>query len=212
MKSLPPAKPNEPLSLNLFKDLSENWRLVRQDGLLMRGVIAVNYFWFIGAALQLNLVLYGSRMLSVSAEKTTWLIMAVAIGVGTGSFICGKFSKQKIVLGWVPVGALIMTIFGFDLLWAYHSFVRSAVAFFMLGLGGGFYDIPLMALIQARSPAPDRGRILATVNFFSFVAILGATVVLWLLGSLAGLNPAQVFGALAGMSLISTWAVWRYVR
>jgi acyl-[acyl-carrier-protein]-phospholipid O-acyltransferase/long-chain-fatty-acid--[acyl-carrier-protein] ligase len=212
MRALPAAKPDERISLNLFRDLTENWRLVRQDPLLTRGVIAVNYFWFVGAAVQLNLVLYGAQMLQITPGRTTWLIMAMALGIGLGSFLCGKLSKHHIALGWVPVGAAIMTVFGFYLMFAYHSLYHAAFAFFMVGLGGGFYDIPLMALIQARSPGPDRGRVLATVNFLSFVAILAATVVLWVLGSLAGLNPAQIFGVLSGFSLVSTWGVWRYVR
>jgi len=212
MRPLPAAKPDEPLRYNLFSDLAQNWRLVSQDSLLKRSVVAVNFFWFIGAALQLNLVLYGAQMLHVTPAQTSWLIMAIAVGVGLGSFICAKLSHHHIALGWVPAGAVIMAIFGLDLLWSYDSIYRTTFAFFMLGLGGGFYDIPLMALIQARSPAGERGRIMATVNFLSFVAILLATVILWVLGSLIGLNPAQVFAVLGGLALFSAWGTWRYVR
>lgn len=212
MRPLPPAKPAEPLTLNLVKDLLDNWAIVRQDSLLARGVIAVNYFWFIGAALQLNLVLYASQMLRVTPEKASLLIVALAVGIAVGSFWCQRLSKHHIALRWVTVGAVVMALFSGDLFWAYHSIQRAAFDFFMIGVGGGFYDIPLMALVQARSPAPERGRIMATVNFISFVAILLATVVLAILGSVIGLNPAEVFGAMAVLTAAAAWGVHRYVR
>jgi len=211
MAPLPPAKTDTAMRWNPIADFLENWRIIRVDRSLKLGVLAVNYFWFMGAALQLNLVLYAKQMMTLDPWPTGQLIMAVGIGVGLGSYLCGKLSRGKVELGLVPVGSLLMSVFAIDLLWAHASFGRTAFDLFMIGLGGGFYDIPLMALIQWRSPKEDRGRVQATVNLLSFVAILGATVTMALLGSALKFNPAEVFFMLGVGSLIGTSIVYRFV-
>ncbi len=189
-------------------DLIANWRIIRPDRALRLGTIAVNYFWFMGAILQLNIFLYAKDIMEVSDRIASLMVMAVAIGVGVGSYACGKLSRGEIKLGFVRLGALGMSVFAIDLLWAYSSLPRAFFDFFMLGAAGGFYDIPLMALIQGRSPAAERGRIMATINFFSFMAILLASGVLWFLSNPLHQNPAEVFFTLGVLSLLSTSLVF----
>ena len=94
-----------------------------------------------------------------------------------------------------------MSVFAIDLLWAYQSMPRLLFDLFMLGFSAGFYDIPLMALLQWRSPPSDRGRVMATINFFSFIAILVASAALWVMHGPLHLNAAQVFCVLGVLSL-----------
>ena len=192
-------------------DLTANWAIIKKDRTLKLGIIAVNYFWFMGAVLQLNIFLYAKEMMNATPEISGFLLMSVAIGIGLGSFLAGKLSKEKVELGLVPLGAIGMSLFAIDLLWAYHSFYRTIFDLFMLGVSGGFYEVPLSALVQWRSPKAERGRVLATVNFFSFVAILGASVVLWVLGTRLHLNPAQVLFTLGVLSLVGTITVYSFL-
>jgi len=182
-------------------DLMANWQIIRPDRRLKLGAIAVNYFWFMGALLQLNIFLYAKDIMDVSDRVASLLVMAVAIGVGAGSYLCGRLSRGKVEIKFVLLGACGMSLFAIDLLWADQSLFRAFFDFFMLGAAGGFYDIPLMALVQARSPVAERGRIMATINFFSFVAILFASGVLWFLSNVMHQNPAQVFYDLGVVSL-----------
>ncbi len=207
MNPLPAAKPGEELRWDPLCDLRSNWQIIRQDPVLKMGIVAVNYFWFMGAVLQLNIFLYAKQMLNASPSRAGLLMVAVAVGIGLGSFLAGKLSKKRVELGLVPIGALGMSIFGLDLYWLSGSYVHAMLDLFFLGLSGGFYDIPLAALVQWRSPQGERGRVMATANFFSFVAILAASAILWLLGSVFLFNPAQVFFALGGLSLIGVFIV-----
>ena len=189
-------------------DLIANWGLIKPDRLLKLGTIAVNYFWFMGALLQLNIFLYAKDMMDVSDKVASVMVMAVAVGVGAGSYLCGRLSAGKIRLDLVRLGALGMSLFAIDLYWAYQSPLRAFFDFFMMGAAAGFYDIPLMAMIQARSPVAERGRIMATINFFSFMAILLSSGVLWLLSNPLHHNPAQVFFTIGLLSLLSTSLVF----
>lgn len=191
-------------------DLLANWRLIRPDKPLRQATIAVNYFWFMGALLQLNIFLYAKEMMHVSDKVASLLVMGVAVGVGFGSWLCAKLSKGSIEMRFVRIGALGMSLFAIDLMWAHTSLWRAGVDFFMLGAAAGFYDIPLMALVQSRSPAAERGRVMAMINFLSFVAILLASGVLWLFSNPLHHNPAQVFFSLGILSLVGTLLVWLF--
>jgi len=61
MDPLPPAKPDEPLPLDPLQDIVANWKLMYPDRALRIGSVAVNYFWFMGAVLQLNIFLYANK-------------------------------------------------------------------------------------------------------------------------------------------------------
>jgi acyl-[acyl-carrier-protein]-phospholipid O-acyltransferase/long-chain-fatty-acid--[acyl-carrier-protein] ligase len=208
MLQIPAAKPDERLAWDPLQDLVANWKLMYPDRSLRMGAIAVNYFWFMGAVLQLNIFLYAKQMMNASPQASGVLVVAVAVGIGLGSFLAGVLSRRRVELRLVPWGAIGMGLFSVDLLWAYQSMPRLLFDLFMLGMSAGFYDIPLSALVQWRSPRAERGRILATINFFSFVAILGASGVLWVLNTGLGLNPAQVFFALGSSSFVSAAILW----
>jgi acyl-[acyl-carrier-protein]-phospholipid O-acyltransferase / long-chain-fatty-acid--[acyl-carrier-protein] ligase len=207
---IPAAKQSEPLAWNPVNDLMANWRLVKPDQALRHCMVAVNYFWLIGAILQLNIFLYTSQMMKLSEEMSGGLLAAVMVGIALGSWLCGKLSRGTVELGFVGLGAVGMSLFGIDLMWAHENIYRAAIDFFMMGMSAGFYEVPLMAFLQWRSPPAERGRIMATVNFLSFVAILAASAVLWLLGNVLHLNPAQVFFTLGTLSLTGVVLIlWR---
>ncbi|MFA5975521.1 MAG: MFS transporter [Elusimicrobiota bacterium] len=208
MEKLPAAKPDESWAWNPLADLIANWKIIRQDRTLARSIMAINYFWFMGSILVTIYALYAKDMMRANEEVAGFLLISVTIGIALGSFLAGRWSRGKVELGLVPLGALGMSFFGLDLYRAWHSLPHALVDFFMLGFCGGLYEIPLNALIQWRSPAGERGRVLATQNFLSFVAILIGAIFLWVLGTPLGLNPAQIFLALGITSLMGTAIVY----
>ncbi len=211
IQKLPAVQPETPLKWNPFTDLLANWQVIAGDRSLKLSIIAVNFFWFMGAALQINIFLYAKQMMGASESVSTLLIVAIGVGIGLGSYLAGRLSGGKVEMGFVPIGALVMTVFTCDLLWAHTSRARVFFDFFMVGAGAGLYDIPLVTFIQWRSPAAERGKILATSNFLSFVAIAIAGIVLWLLGTVFSLNPAQVFFALGLISLVGTFTICAFI-
>jgi acyl-[acyl-carrier-protein]-phospholipid O-acyltransferase/long-chain-fatty-acid--[acyl-carrier-protein] ligase len=226
IKGLPAARPNTPLKWNPFSDLLENWQLIRQDRSLMLGMIAVNYFWFLAAVVQLTLFLYVKDMMvspqwieTLAAQlgsptnqiESGVLIVALAIGIGFGSWLAGRFSEGRVEVGLVPIGSFGMGVFSTIIGFSYSSLTLTLVAFVLLGVNAGLYEIPLMSLIQWRSPATDRGRVLATANFLSFIAIALGSAALFLLHTFTRCNPAQIFLVLGFISFIGTGLVCRFV-
>ena len=81
------------------------------------------------------------------------------------------------------------------------SALLSAGMLFLLGFGGGFYDVPLAAFMQHESPPRHLGSILAASNFLTFSGMLIVSVVFVLLQKVGGFEPAHVF-LLAGLVTI----------
>ena len=211
IEKMPEANPNQPLQWNPFPDIIGNWRLIQGDRALRLSILAVAYFWFMGGVFHLNMLVYVKSVMHLGDQFSGYLLSSMVIGIALGCAIAGKLSQGKVELGLVPIGAVGTTIFTLDLYFSHGSFTRTLIDVFLLGMSSGIYVIPLNTLIQLRSPAEHRGRILATVNFMSFIAIALASGFLWLTGTLFKANPAGVFLTLSFLSLCATVAIYFYL-
>jgi acyl-[acyl-carrier-protein]-phospholipid O-acyltransferase/long-chain-fatty-acid--[acyl-carrier-protein] ligase len=201
---VPAADPARRFRVNPFADLAGQLRIIFQDRVLGWAIVGNTYLWFLAALLQFVIVVYGHDVLHVDETQISYLQAAVGIGIGVGSLLAGYLSFGEIEYGLVPPGALGMTIFGFLVsrpglgLWQ----VRSDLA--LLGFFGGFYAVPLNALIQHRPAAEHKGGVIAASNLLSFVGIFFAAGLYFTLSSYAHLSAAQIFLAGAVMTLAAT--------
>jgi small neutral amino acid transporter SnatA (MarC family) len=62
-----------------------------------------------------------------------------------------------------------------------------------LGLFGGFYIVPLYALIQSRTPAQERARVIAANNILNALFMVVSAIVSIVLLSLLKLSIPQLF-------------------
>ena len=190
---------------NPLADLSGQLRIIAKDGVLRWAVVGNTYLWFLAALLQFVIVVYGHDVLRVDETQISYLQAAVGVGIGVGSLAAGYLSRGKIETRLIPVGAVGMTIFGF--LVSQHGLgvwsVRADLA--MLGVFGGFYAVPLNALIQHRPAPAHKGGVIAAVNLLSFVGVFLAAGMYFLCASIAHLEPGQIFLTGAIMTIAATW-------
>jgi len=190
---------------NPFADLSGQIAIIAQDRVLSWAVLGNTYLWFLAALLQFVIVIYGHDVLRVDETQISYLQAAVGIGIGVGSLTAGYLSRGKIETRLIPAGAVGMTIFGFLVsqrglgIWG----VRLDLA--MLGFFGGFYAVPLNALIQHRPSRAQKGGVIAAANLFSFVGVFFAAGIYFFFASVARLPPGQIFLAGAIMTIAATW-------
>jgi len=190
---------------NPLGDLGEQIKLIRNDRVLCWAVLGNLYLWFLAALLQFTIVIYGHDILRIDERHISYLQAAVAIGIGLGSLATGYLSDAKIECGLIPVGAVGMTVFGF--LSASHGISLQRVAMYLclLGFFGGFYAVPLNALIQHRPDPARKGGIIAAANLISFVGVFAAAGVYFALAEWLGLGADQIFFAGACMTLAATF-------
>src|SRR6266481_3500915 len=190
---VPAADPSRKFRANVFGDLWAQGRLIRADRVLWLAVLGNTYFWFFGALVQNNVIFYGQRLLRVDSSHTGPLLASVAIGIGVGSLAAGFLSGGKIEYGLIPLGALGMTVFGFALSVHGLSFLQVLVVLAALGFTGGFFIVPINALIQHRPEEQHKGGVIAAANLLSFVGIGAAGAFYYLLTNYLHLGPAAVF-------------------
>ena len=202
---VPVADPARRFRINPFADFSGQIRIIARDRVLGWAVVGNTYLWFLAALLQFVIVIYGHDVLRVNETQISYLQAAVGIGIGLGSLAAGYLSRGKIECRLIPAGAVGMTVFGF--LASQHGLsvwsVRADLA--MLGVFGGFYAVPLNALIQHRPAREQKGGVIAAANLLSFVGVFFAAGMYFLFASVAHLNPGQIFLAGAIMTIAATW-------
>jgi acyl-[acyl-carrier-protein]-phospholipid O-acyltransferase/long-chain-fatty-acid--[acyl-carrier-protein] ligase len=182
-------------------------RRLRADHTLWMTAVGASFFWFLGALLQLALLPYADSQLGVTATAATQLYTSMALGIGVGSMMAGRLSGRHIELGLVPLGSFGLGVFGLMLAASAPSYWLSSASLAALGFSGGFFAVPLNALLQQRPSGDEKGRILATVNVMQTVGILLASAVLWFLGTYLGLSMSAVFGVAGLFTLFGSFYV-----
>ena len=206
---VPAASPAKKFQVNFLGDLWDQLRRIRQDRALWLAVLGNTYFFFLGALLQFVIVFYGRDVLAVSAGRGSFLQAAIAIGIGFGSLTAGYLSGGKIEYGLIPLGAAGITIFGFLLALPGLSFGWVLTLLAALGFFGGFFIVPISALLQHRPEEERRGGVLAAANLLSFVGILSASLVYYVAERLLHFGPlAFFFWASAGTLATLTYVLW----
>jgi len=147
---VPAANPAKKFHANPIGDLWLQIRLARRDRVLWLAILGNTYFWFLGALLTFNVILYGTDVLHASSARTGILQAAVAIGIGLGSLAAGYLSGGKVEYGLIPLGSLGMTVFGMLVSPHNLSFAHVLVLLAALGFSAGFFAVPVNALIQHR--------------------------------------------------------------
>lgn len=181
------------INWNLF---SETWRIfkfTRANRTVYLSILGVSWFWFLGSIYLAQLPNYTRLNLTGNEEVVIVLLTLFSVGIAIGSLLCERLSDHKVELGLVPLGSIGLTIFGVDLYFAssletsastlidttefLHVTGSGRVMFdiVMLGVFGGLYTVPLYSLIQQRSEAKHRARIIACNNILNAVFMVAAS-------------------------------------
>src|SRR5215469_7476016 len=204
ISKVPAAAPQAKCRANFVASLWEQIRLMRLDRTLWLAVIGNTYFWFLGTLFFQTVVVFGKKTLHLDPSSIALLDAALALGIGVGSLLAGYLSGDKIEYGLMPLGAFGMTVMAAVVGIVPHSFLPSAFALAGLGIFGGFFAVPVNALIQHRPPADKKGGVIAAANLLSFVAGVAASGAYFAFTRFGHLDPRGVFIAGAIITLAGT--------
>ena len=204
INKVPSAAPTKKFQANFFADLFAQIRLIRKDRVLYLSVVGNTYFWFLGALIQFNIVLYGSDVLHITETQSGYLQAAIAIGIGIGSLAAGYLSGNKIEYGLIPLGSIGLTVFASLLYRPDLSFIAVAVNLGLLGFFSGFFVVPINALIQHRPNKESKGGVLAAANLLSFIGVFLASGAWYGMKAIIHFDPPTIFLASAVLTLIAT--------
>ncbi len=197
---VPAADPNRKFRANFLGDLFSQIRSLRGDRPLILAVFGNTYFNFLGALLLLNAFFFGDGVLKVGEAQIGWLYAALAVGIGLGSLAAGYLSGGKIEYGLVPLGAAGLSVTSLLLAAPGLSLRAALVRLALLGFAGGFFIVPVSALLQHRPDKSKKGEVLAAANLLSFVGVFLASGAHYLLAEVARLSPGQIFLFSSGLT------------
>ena len=201
---IPSSNVTKQFRVNFAGELFRQVKRIYPDRPLFFAVLGEMFFFFIAAMIQLHLVIYGKEVLAMNDLESSYLQATIAVGIGAGCLIAGFISGKKIEYGLIPLGALGMVVFSCLMsvetpskAWAYGSVGG-------LGFFGGFFLVPILALIQQRPDKKDKGTVVATSSTLSFVGILLSAGAYYLLTSdkVLGLSAQQTFLAIGVLTFL----------
>jgi 1-acyl-sn-glycerol-3-phosphate acyltransferase len=212
----PPADPELRINWNPVTETIRNLRFTAQHRTVFLSILGISWFWFYGALLVTQFPNLSRNVFGASESVVTLLLVVFSLGIGLGSIACERLSGHKVEIGLVPLGSIGLSVFAFDLWLATdRAFAlagaemgavigdpaarRVLIDLSLIGLFGGFYIVPLYALIQTRSDPRHRSRIIAGNNILNaafMVAAAGVAIGLFA----AGLTIPQLILVLALMN------------
>ncbi|MDH4134243.1 MAG: MFS transporter, partial [Gammaproteobacteria bacterium] len=214
----PAVAPTLRVDLNPFRETWRNFRFTRQNRTVFLSILGISWFWFFGAVYLAQLPGYTRTVLGGNEQVVTLLLVFFSVGIGVGSMLCERMSGHKVEIGLVPFGSIGITLFGIDLFFsapvspvadsldaltflAQPGSWRVLADVVLIGMFGGFYTVPLYALVQTRSEPGHRSRIIAGNNILNALfMVLSSLVAIMLLS--AGLSIPQLFLVLALMNAV----------
>ncbi len=198
---MPPAPSTTP-------DLEIDWNIIRQTGKLLGytrerhdvfwAVIGASWFWFLGTVLLVQFPVFTKDVLLGDDVVANAFIATFTIGIGLGSLLTNVLLKGEVSAKYVPVAAIMITVFLVDLYFSagqvnarfagtalngagvfFSDWASWRVVFglFFTAFFGGIYAVPLNAIMQTRASPPKRSRVIAANNVINAIFMISATVI-----------------------------------
>ena len=194
----PAPAPDLKISVNFVAESVRNISYSRKNRTVFLSMLGNSWFWFYGALVLSQFPLYAKDYLHGDHSVFVLLLTVFSLGIGAGSLLCEKLSGRKVEIGLVPFGAIGLSLFGIDLYFASLGYTNTAAVdarsllaqagtvriladILLLGVFGGFFIVPLFALIQTRCDPAHVSRTIAGMNILNalfMVAAAGVAVVL----------------------------------
>jgi 1-acyl-sn-glycerol-3-phosphate acyltransferase len=209
----PAPDPTLVVNWNPFTESIRNIAYSRRNRVVFLSLLGNSWFWFYGAIVLAQFPVYAKETLHGDHSVFVLLLAVFSLGIGAGSLLCERLSGRKVEIGLVPFGSIGLSLFGLDLYFAsvaYHGAVQVDFLGFLhqagalrilfdcifIGVFGGFYIVPLFALIQTRCDPAHVSRTIAGMNILNALFMVVAAVAAMLMLR-AGFSIPQIFLATA---------------
>ena len=193
------VSPGLKINWNIFTETVRNLKFINENPTVLNSVLGISWFWFFGAIFLVQIPAYSQNVIGGDENLMSTLLALFIVGISAGSLLCERLSGRQVEIGLVPFGAIGLTLFGLDLYFASPAnpgvnvgaldFLsqganwRICADLLLIGMFGGFYIVPLYALVQHRSSPGHISRVIAGLNILNaFFMVIAAVMAMLLLG------------------------------
>jgi 1-acyl-sn-glycerol-3-phosphate acyltransferase len=220
-RSIPEAPASAPSLTFRWQPIKQTKRTIaiaKSDKTIFRALMAISWFWFLGAAYLTQFPNFTKVYLNGSESAVSFLLALFSIGIAVGSLACDKLSNHRIEVGIVPIGSFGITVFGAlmalavpDQLPEFAGFTEFLshkplwpvfIYLLLLGASGGIFIVPLYALMQQRAKVDQRAQVIAALNIYNSLFMVGSAILGIVCLAIIGLSIPQLFLLLAVLNLL----------
>ncbi|WP_180046167.1 MFS transporter [Acinetobacter sp. YH12117] len=227
----PIAAPQLQVDWNFFRTNIQTLKYAKNLPLIFLILLGNSWYWFYGATYLTQIPQLTQQNLHASENVVSLLLTFFSVGIGVGSLLCRKIGGTEVNIKMVPIGAVGLTVFAFYLAaalafvppqtgellglsevfqqgWSYYH-VMLAVT--LLGISGGFYIVPLYAMMQAYSPRSHRARVVAANNILNAIFMVSSAIFSIIILSVLQIDLKILFCITAVLSAIFTiWLLFKF--
>ncbi|GGE45659.1 MFS transporter [Halopseudomonas oceani] len=223
--------PNLAIDWNIFR---QSWAILRlglkeQVPSVSRSILGNSWFWFLGATYLTQIPGFAKDYLHGDESVVTLILTVFSVGIALGSVLCERLSGHKVEIGLVPFGSFGLSVFGL-LIWSMSGSIAVGASPYdwiellkqpgawgvmgsILGLGvfGGFYIVPLYALIQSRSHEDERARVIAANNILNALLMVCSAILAIVMLSVLELSIPTLFLTISLLNLLVNGYIFKVV-
>ena len=222
--------PDLKIDWNFFRTSFQTLQYAKSLPLIFMILLGNSWYWFYGATYLTQIPQLTQQNLHASENVVSLLLTFFSVGIGVGSLLCRRIGGSEVNIKMVPIGAIGLTLFAFYLALslafvpertgammnvadmfnhgAIYYHVMLAVT--LLGISGGFYIVPLYAMMQAYSPRSHRARVVAANNILNAVFMVSSAVLSIIILSVLKIDIKILFSITAVLSAgFTLWLLYR---
>ncbi|CAH6869883.1 MFS transporter [Vibrio chagasii] len=187
--------------------------IAKKDRPTFQALMSISWFWFLGATYLTQFPNFTKLHLNGTESSVAFLLALFSVGIAIGSLACDKLSNHRIEIGIVPMGSLGISIFGllmatsipeslpefgsFQQFVTYSELWPLFAYLLLLGISGGIFIVPLYSLMQLRAKPDERAQVIAGLNIYNSLFMVGSAVMGIVCLSVLELSIPQLFVLLA---------------
>lgn len=224
------TSPDIKIDWNFFRTSFQTLRYAKSLPIVFLILLGNSWYWFYGATYLTQIPQLTQQNLHASENVVSLLLTFFSVGIGVGSLLCRRIGGIEVNLKMVPIGAIGLTVFAFYLAaslsfvpertgemlglkdvftqgWSYYHVM---IAVTLLGISGGFYIVPLYAMMQAFSPRSHRARVVAANNILNAVFMVSSAIFSIIILSIFKIDIKILFSITAILSaFFTTWLLFK---
>jgi len=224
------SSPDLKIDWNFFRTSFQTLKYAKSLPLIFMILLGNSWYWFYGATYLTQIPQLTQQNLHASENVVSLLLTFFSVGIGVGSLLCRRIGGSEVNIKMVPIGAIGLTLFAFYLALslafvpertgammnvadmfnhgAIYYHVMLAVT--LLGISGGFYIVPLYAIMQAYSPRSHRARVVAANNILNAVFMVSSAIFSIIILSVLKIDIKILFSITAVLSAgFTLWLLYR---